>query len=177
MAFQMRLPGYSSVTNMRPRHRRLVLALCCVALAGVATTLVLWALRSSATYFYSPTDIAALPTKPAGQIRIGGLVERGSVRYDGASHVEFKVTDLKSELVVGFSGVLPDLFREGQGIVAEGVLLPGGGFEARTVLAKHDETYMPPEVAKTLKNRGLWRDVAPASPGSQELRPDAPGSG
>ena len=118
--------------------------------------------------------MAALAPKPAGDIRIGGLVERGSLNRIGAQAIEFKVTDLKSELAVSFSGVVPSLFREGQGVVAEGRLAQNGKFEAHTILAKHDETYMPPEVAKALKERGLWEgktDHAPkaasaARPGS-----------
>ncbi len=142
---------------MRRRDRRLFLAVACVGLAGVATALVLWALRNTATYFYSPSDLAALATKPQGDIRIGGLVERGSITHEGVKHIEFKVTDLKSELDVTFSGVLPSLFREGQGVVAEG-RLEDGRFVAHTIFAKHDEKYMPPEVEKALKDRGLWHE-------------------
>jgi cytochrome c-type biogenesis protein CcmE len=142
---------------MRRRNRRLLLAISCVGLAGLAAALVLWALRSTATYFYSPSDLAALTTKPQSDIRIGGLVERGSIIRGGPQHIDFKVTDLKSELDVTFSGVLPSLFREGQGVVAEG-RLEDGKFVAHTILAKHDENYMPPEVEKALKNRGLWHE-------------------
>ncbi|MFZ1988657.1 MAG: cytochrome c maturation protein CcmE [Alphaproteobacteria bacterium] len=149
---------------MRRRNRRLLLAISCVALAGGAAGLALWALRNTATYFYSPSDLAALATKPSGDIRIGGLVERGSISRFGAQSIEFKVTDLKSELAVSFSGVAPSLFREGQGVVAEGRLARNGKFEAHTILAKHDETYMPPEVAKALKERGLWEGATGTSP-------------
>ena len=145
---------------MRRRNRRLLLAISCIVLAGAAATLALWALRSKATYFFSPSDLAALATKPTGDIRIGGLVERGSVTRISGQSIEFKVTDLKSELVVSFSGVVPSLFREGQGVVAEGQLAQNGKFKAHTILAKHDETYMPPEVAKALKERGLWEGGA-----------------
>jgi len=148
---------------MRRRNRRLLLAISCVVLAGGAATLALWALRSTATYFYSPSDLAALATKPSGDIRVGGLVERGSVSRTGAQSIEFKVTDLKSELAVRFSGVVPSLFREGQGVVAEGRLARNGKFVAHTILAKHDETYMPPEVAKALKERGLWEGAGAAA--------------
>jgi len=138
---------------------------------------VLWALRNSATYFYSPSDLAALPTKPMGHIRIGGLVLRGTLTKNGAHQIVFKVTDLKSNLEVHFGGVLPSLFREGQGIVAEGSLEPDGAFAADTILAKHDETYMPPEVAKTLKQRGLWQGQDKSRPTSYETRPGSSGSG
>jgi cytochrome c-type biogenesis protein CcmE len=138
--------------------------------------LVLWALRSSATYFYSPSDLMALAVKPKGDIRIGGLVERGTLTYGAAREVEFKVTDLKSEISVSYAGVLPSLFREGQGVVAEGSLGPGGHFVAHTILAKHDETYMPPEVAKTLKDRGLWYGKD-AKPSTESHPSSAAGSG
>jgi len=148
-----------------------------MALAGVAATLVVWALRNSATYFYSPSELAALPTKPTGQIRIGGLVLRGTLANDGARGIVFKVTDLKSSLEVRYSGILPSLFREGQGVVAEGRLGHNGVFAADTILAKHDERYMPPEVAKTLKRRGLWRPSSSPAKGAFESQAGAPGSG
>ena len=150
---------------MRRRTRRLVLAISCIGLAGLATALALWALKDTATYFYSPSDLSALATKPEGDIRIGGLVERGSIIHGGAQQIEFKVTDLKSELEVSFSGVLPSLFREGQGVVAEG-RLEGSTFVAHTILAKHDANYMPPEVAKALKERGLWYEAGKPHPGA-----------
>lgn len=161
---------------MRRRNRRLLLAVSCVGLAGLAAALALWALRNTATYFYSPSDLAALATKPQGDIRIGGLVERGSITHDDVQRIEFKVTDLKSELDVTFSGVLPSLFREGQGVVAEG-RLEDGKFVAHTILAKHDENYMPPEVEKALKDRGLWYEDGKPHPSQNAGAAARPGSG
>lgn len=99
-----------------------------------------------------------MPNKPQGHIRIGGLVVEKSVIFSENQHVRFQVSDLEAELEVNFNGVLPDLFREGQGIIAEGTLSDSNIFMADQVLAKHDETYMPPEVEKTLKDKGLWKD-------------------
>ena len=126
-----------------------------VAILSVAAILVLFALKDSIVFFHTPSDIVEKGV-PAGQrIRLGGLVAKGSiVRGEGAT-VTFKVTDTLKEIPVAYTGVLPDLFREGEGVVAEGALTPGGAFAADSVLAKHDETYMPPEVAKSLEARGV----------------------
>ncbi len=125
-------------------------------LLGGAAALVLTALQENIRYFYSPSD---LNTAPAGRsIRLGGLVEEGSVkRQDDGLTVTFRITDLAASVPVTYKGILPDLFREGQGVVTEGTLGPGGQFVAREVLAKHDETYMPPEVADALKKAGQWK--------------------
>jgi cytochrome c-type biogenesis protein CcmE len=125
-------------------------------LLGGAAALVLTALQENISYFYSPSD---LNTAPAGRsIRLGGLVEEGSVkRQDDGLTVTFRITDLAASVPVTYKGILPDLFREGQGVVTEGTLGPGGQFVAREVLAKHDETYMPPEVADALKKAGQWK--------------------
>ena len=135
---------------------------------GIATALVLFGLRNNTVYFYSPNDLAVKHI-PAGQrVRIGGLVEKGSLKHDADAKVTFSVTDTLKSLNVNYSGILPDLFREGQGVIAEGVLGPDGKFLADSVLAKHDEKYMPPEVAKSLppevikelKDRGAWRGAS-----------------
>ncbi len=101
---------------------------------------------------------------PGQRFRLGGLVEEGSVKRGEGTTISFVVTDMKSTLPVTYNGVLPDLFREGQGVVAEGVLEPGGVFKADSVLAKHDENYMPPEVAKKLKEQGVWRGDQAGAP-------------
>ena len=126
-----------------------------VLLSGAAA-LVLTALQENISYFYSPSD---LNTAPAGRsVRLGGLVEEGSVkRQDDGLTVTFRITDLSQSVAVTYKGILPDLFREGQGVVTEGTLGPGGQFVAREVLAKHDETYMPPEVADALRKSGQWK--------------------
>ncbi|HEY4168422.1 MAG TPA: cytochrome c maturation protein CcmE, partial [Reyranella sp.] len=108
-------------------------------------------------FFYSPTQVAEKHPGAGRRLRIGGLVEQGSVKKDG-QEVRFIVTDLKKTLPVVYRGLLPDLFREGQGVVAEGTLGADGVFTAREVLAKHDEKYMPPEVAKALKESGRWQE-------------------
>jgi len=126
-----------------------------LALAAGAA-LVLTAFEDSIVFFYSPTEIQQQTIDPGQRIRIGGLVAEGSVNADG-ERVAFTVTDTVKTLDVTYQGILPDLFREGQGIVAEGYLLTSGVFQASDVLAKHDENYMPPEVAEALKAAGEWR--------------------
>lgn len=126
---------------------------------GVA--LVLTAFEDSIVFFYSPTEISQQTLSPGQRIRIGGLVETGSVNAEGET-TRFTVTDTAETLDIVYRGILPDLFREGQGIVAEGYMLASGVFQASDVLAKHDETYMPPEVADAIKAAGEWRgDEAP----------------
>lgn len=147
---------------MKPKRRRLLFVLVGLALLGAAAALALSALRDTMVFFYAPAELAAKPPRPGANLRIGGLVEEGSVVRDGA-HVRFRVTDLNASVPVDYTGVLPDLFREGQGVVVEGKLEPDGTFAAARVLAKHDEKYMPPEVAEALKKSGQWRPE-PAKP-------------
>ena len=145
---------------MTRKRRRLVALAVGLALLGAGAALVLNALRDTLVFFYSPSElaVAAAPVRP---FRIGGLVEQGSVtRESGKAVVRFRVTDLTTALAVEFTGVLPDLFREGQGVVVQGTLRADGVFVASQVLAKHDETYMPPEVAEALKKSGQWRGAA-----------------
>jgi cytochrome c-type biogenesis protein CcmE len=124
---------------------------------GVAAALVLSALNDNIVFFYSPSQLAEKKVAPDRRFRLGGLVEQDSVKKEGAE-VRFKVTDLKQSVNVVYRGLLPDLFREGQGVIAEGSLGADGVFTAREVLAKHDENYMPPEVAKALKESGRWQE-------------------
>lgn len=142
----------------RVRRQRLFLLLFLVTGAGVAVSLTLFALQQNINLFYSPTQIAN-GQAPIGQtIRIGGLVVPGSVSRDSQSlRVQFSLTDEGEQITVHYDGILPDLFREGQGIVALGRLQPGGIVQAQEVLAKHDENYMPPEVAEALKQSGKWQ--------------------
>jgi cytochrome c-type biogenesis protein CcmE len=143
---------------MTPRKRkRLVIVLCGLAALGGATAMVLAAFRDNLVFFYSPSELAARPAIADGLIRIGGLVETQSLAHEDGSHVAFRVTDGKTDIAVSYDGMLPDLFREGQGVVAEG-RLTNGVFVASTVLAKHDEKYMPPEVAAALKKSGHWQE-------------------
>ena len=134
---------------MKPRHQRLAIAAGVVAVVGVAAALVLNAFQSNLVFFYSPSQIASKEAPTGRTFRLGGLVETGSVKRDGVS-VSFVVTDTARSVPVRYSGILPDLFKEGKGVVAQGQL-KDGTFEDREVLAKHDENYMPPEAAEALR--------------------------
>lgn len=140
----------------RKKKRLAIVAVGLVALGG-ATAMVLAAFSDNLVFFYSPTDLAARPSLAGGRIRIGGLVETQSVEHQDGKRVLFRVTDGKTDIAVRYDGILPDLFREGQGVVAEG-LVENGVFAANTILAKHDEKYMPPEVAAALKKSGHWQE-------------------
>ena len=140
---------------MTRKQRRGVLIGSAVAVLSLAVILMMVAFRQSIVFFHTPSDIAESKIAPGVRFRLGGLVEQGSVKRGDGAHVEFKVTDTLKAIPVRYEGVLPDLFREGQGVVTEGVLKPDGQFEADTVLAKHDESYMPPEVAKALQAKGV----------------------
>jgi len=148
---------------MTRKQRRGVLIGTCVAVLAVAVGLVLFAMRDSIVFFYSPSEVAEMAIAPGQRFRLGGLVGTGSVVRGEGTKIRFAITDRAKTLPVTFTGVLPDLFREGQGVVAEGVLEPDGVFHADNVLAKHDENYMPPEVAKKLKAQGVWRGDADAA--------------
>jgi cytochrome c-type biogenesis protein CcmE len=140
---------------MKPRHKKLIAITLGVTTLVAAGLLVLNAFRSNIVYFRSPTEIlsGAVPTQ--GTLRLGGMVDRGSVqKTPGTLKVSFKVTDYEKCLTVQYEGILPDLFREGQGVITQGKLQPNNTFAAEQVLAKHDEKYMPPEVAKSLKGTG-----------------------
>ncbi len=134
---------------MKPRHKRIAIAAGIVAAVGAAAALVLNAFQSNLVFFYSPSQVAAHEAPAARTFRLGGLVERGTVKRDGTT-VTFIVTDTARSIAVRYQGILPDLFKEGKGVVAQGQL-KDGVFVAREVLAKHDENYMPPEAAEALK--------------------------
>jgi len=143
---------------MTRKQRRLILIGSGLAVLAVAAVLVLSALRDSIVFFNSPTDIVEKQVKPGARIRLGGLVKPGSVERGANLAVRFEVTDGNKEIPVTYTGILPDLFREGQGVVTEGALDSAGLFRADSVLAKHDERYMPKEVADALKKQGHWVD-------------------
>lgn len=146
---------------MTPRRRRMVAMTSGLVCLAAATALVLTAFEQNMLYFYTPTQIAAGEAPEGRRLRVGGLVEQGSVRRTpGSLEVRFDVTDLDRTITVAYAGVLPDLFREGQGVVAHGSLGAGGLFEADEVLARHDENYMPPEVAEMLEERGHPPDAS-----------------
>jgi cytochrome c-type biogenesis protein CcmE len=142
---------------MTRKQRRAILIGTCLGVLALAVSLVLMALRDSIVFFYTPTEVAEKHLDTGQRFRLGGLVENGSLKRGEGTTVSFVVTDKRATLPVTYTGVLPDLFREGQGVVAEGMLTSEGVFHADSVLAKHDEKYMPPEVAKKLKEQGVWR--------------------
>jgi cytochrome c-type biogenesis protein CcmE len=138
------------------KQQRLILVIAVLVLLGGASGLVLFALSDSVAFFVTPSDIATGKAEADKRFRLGGLVVAGSIERDD-SVVRFRLTDQANEVLVRYQGILPDLFREGQGIVAQGTLGADGVFVASEVLAKHDESYMPPEVAEALKQAGVWR--------------------
>ncbi len=143
---------------MKRKHKRLSFVVVGMALLTAAVILILFALNDSVVFFYSPSDLAEQDVPPDRRFRLGGLVEENSVvRADDGVTTTFRVTDLSRTVAVSFRGLLPDLFREGQGVVAEGQLDAKGVFVASEVLAKHDENYMPPEVAEALRKSGQWQ--------------------
>lgn len=157
--------------GLKSRKRRRLAAVGLVLLGlGLAVGLFLSAIQDNLVFFRSPSDILAEPPPPERAFRLGGLVEAGSVERGGAAmaggrpEIRFRVTDGAHSIPVVFSGVLPDLFREGQGVVTLGRLGPDGVFRATEVLARHDETYMPPEVADALRRAGHWDPAQGAPP-------------
>jgi cytochrome c-type biogenesis protein CcmE len=165
----------------RKRRRFWIVMLCGLGL-GTAAALTLTAFEDNLVFFHSPSDLAARDIAPGRNIRIGGLVEAGSVTRsttdDGKLQTAFRVSDGAASLRVTYTGILPDLFREGQGVVAEGALTREGYFRASQVLARHDETYMPPEVADALKRAGHWQPGEPPPPARDwnTLRPGGQGA-
>jgi len=143
---------------MTRKRRRLVLIGGSLGVLAVAVALMLNAFRDSIVFFNSPSDVAEKHIAPGTRIRLGGLVKSGSLVRGDNLKIRFDVTDGGREIPVAYQGLLPDLFREGQGVVAEGALDRSGVFNADTILAKHDETYMPKEVADALKKSGHWKD-------------------
>src|SRR5215469_6284059 len=149
---------------MTRKRRRLVIIGSALAVLAVAVALVLGALKDSIVFFNSPTDVVEKHVAPGNRIRLGGLVKDGSVVRGSDLAVRFEVTDGANTIAVAYQGILPDLFREGQGVVTEGVLDPSGTFKAYSVLAKHDEKYMPKEVADALKKSGHWKENEASGP-------------
>ena len=149
---------------MKRKHKRLSFVVLALLALTSAAGLVLTAFEDNIVFFHSPTEIAQKDIRPEQRLRVGGLVEQGTVKQTGQDAVtSFRVTDLTTSLTVNFKGILPDLFREGQGVVAEGHFR-NGVFVATEVLAKHDETYMPKEVADALRKSGKWKGQAGSKP-------------
>jgi cytochrome c-type biogenesis protein CcmE len=148
---------------VRPKRRRLYFVVVGMVLLGAAAGLALYAMNDTLVFFYSPSELLAKQIPPGRTLRIGGLVETGSVARDAdGATVHFRVTDTAKTVAVVYKGILPDLFREGQGVVAEGTMSQDGVFVAAEVLAKHDEKYMPKEVVDALKKSGRWQEGAGA---------------
>ena len=150
-----------------PKARRRLMLLAAIApVLALAAGLTLWGMRDAISYFYTPSQAKAANPPPGRAVQLGGLVLGGSVKKLADGRVDCVVADQTATTTVSYQGDLPDLFREGQGIVADGAFRPDGVFEAKRVLAKHDETYMPKNVADALKEQGEWRgDGAPATYG------------
>ena len=145
---------------MTRKQRRLILIGSSLGVLAIAVALMLGALRESIVFFNSSTDIAEKKSPPGTRVRLGGMVKMGSLERGDNLSVRFEVTDGNRDIPVSYRGIVPDLFREGQGVIAEGHIEPGGTFKADTVLAKHDENYMPREVVETLKKQGHWQESA-----------------
>lgn len=152
----MTMPANARRKGMTRKQKRLAVIAGLALVLAIAAALVLTALRDQIVFFYSPSDVMARNVAPGQAIRLGGLVKDGSWTRDGQDNV-FIITDGGQEIVAHYAGILPDLFREGQGVVAEGSLAADGRFEANNVLAKHDENYVPKEVVEALKAQGEWR--------------------
>ena len=152
---------------MTRKQRRAGSIALSVAVLLVAVLLVAVALRDTIVFFHTPKEVAERHIPAGKRFRLGGLVAEGSVKRGAGTAIEFAITDTIKTIAVSYTGLLPDLFREGQGVVAEGKLDAAGRFLADTVLAKHDETYMPPEVAKALKEQGVWQGAGKAKEGQK----------
>jgi len=142
---------------MTRKGKRLTLIFGALAVLGLAAGLIMFALRDNIVFFYTPTQLAEKHPAPGARLRIGGLVKQGSLVKGESRDVSFVITDNEKELATTYTGLLPDLFREGQGVVADGMLASDGKFRADSVLAKHDERYMPRDVAEALKKQGVWQ--------------------
>lgn len=149
---------------MKPKHQRLLFISVSVLFLCMAAVLTLRAFRDNIVFFYSPSELAQHAIHPGQRLRIGGLVEEGSIIHESDNRIRFVITDKNKTVEVRYEGMLPSLFRAGQGVVAEGYLEKPGRFTALTILAKHDEKYMPKEVADALKRSGRWQEGQDASP-------------
>ena len=149
------------------KKRRLGLIAASLGVLALALGLVLYAMRDTIVFFYAPSDLAEKGVKPGTRLRLGGLVKEGSIQRGAGQRISFEVMDGQTSVMVSYQGLLPDLFREKQGVVTEGVLESTGRFKADTVLAKHDETYMPREVADALKKQGVWQGAEASAAGAR----------
>ncbi|MDI6026503.1 cytochrome c maturation protein CcmE [Corticibacterium sp. UT-5YL-CI-8] len=144
---------------MTRKQKRLSVIFGALAFLGAATSLTFYALGQKASYFYLPNELQAANLQPGQRIRLGGLIEKGTIVRGQGTDVAFGVTNAGSSVKVFYTGILPDLFREEQGVITEGSFEPDGTFKADSVLAKHDENYMPRELADSLKDKGVWQET------------------
>jgi cytochrome c-type biogenesis protein CcmE len=149
---------------MKPKHKRFLFLLGSLAFMALAATLILYSFRDNMVFFYTPAQLAEKKSQPdfdaSRALRIGGLVKKGSTTNLDAGGIRFVITDMTKEITVTYVGLVPSLFRDGQGVVAQGTLTADGTLAAQTILAKHDETYMPREVVDALKASGRWQEDA-----------------
>jgi len=159
---------------MTRKKRRLMFIGGALGALALSIGLVLFALRDTIVFFYGPTEVAEKAPVPGTRLRIGGLVKQGTFVREQGQSIRFDITDMKHDVVVTYTGLLPDLFREGQGVVAEGVVANDGSFKADSILAKHDERYMPRDVADALKKQGVWQEgePVPQAPAGTKPKPD-----
>jgi len=162
---------------MTRKQKRLALIGSALGVLGVAVGLVLFALRDNVVFFYGPKEMVERHVAPGTRLRIGGLVKTGTLTHLEGKSIKFDVTDGSADVPVAYTGLLPDLFKEGQGVVAEGALDPSGTFRADSILAKHDERYMPREVADALKKQGVWQEGGPNGKGGQAGPPGTQAAG
>lgn len=156
---------------MKPKYQRLLFIVIGLAMLGGAAGLILHNFKDNIVFYFSPDDLRESPPASGQFIRLGGFVEEGSVRSLAGGVIVFVVTDFKEAVAVRYTGALPALFREGQGVVAEGSVTEDGSFAATRILAKHDEKYMPPEVKRILKQSGRWKDAYTGTENSPVLAP------
>jgi cytochrome c-type biogenesis protein CcmE len=154
---------------MTRKQKRFALIGSALGVVALAVGLILYALRDNVVFFYGPAELVAKHVGPGTRLRIGGLVKDGTLVHLEGKSVKFQVTDGKADVPVSYTGLLPDLFKEGQGVVAEGALDPAGVFKADSILAKHDERYMPREVADALKKQGVWKEGGQAAEGARPV--------
>ena len=149
---------------MKQKHRRLIFILGSLIMMAAAAGLILYSFRDNMVFFYTPSQLAEKKLQPdfvaSRAVRIGGLVKKGSVINGKTGGIRFTITDMTHDMTVTYTGLVPSLFRDGQGVIAQGTLAADGSLEAQTILAKHDETYMPREVVEELKKSGRWKDGA-----------------
>jgi cytochrome c-type biogenesis protein CcmE len=166
---------------MAPKHKRMIFIAVALLICGIAVGITLYGFRDNLVFFYTPSQLQERLEKeslsPDTRLRIGGLVKEGSVNFDKSSKtLHFVVTDLGHEISVTYQGIIPALFREGQGVVAEGTLQAGEQFRAITLLAKHDENYMPPQVKEQLKQSGKWQHYQKQETGNDTGQSSATGT-